>query len=207
MVGQAALVVGEGLALRGLLSELALKLANVRILVADLLGEIVALGLKGACALPRQFEILAQPLVLGFEQGGLLLDGVELRAQCVGGSAGLLKLAIKAQVLGLFLLQRPQGIVEGVDDLLEGDLELVELIDLAARIEQQVAERLVLLADAGTHVGGRFRLDFALNVFQSALVAIAIGAPMAAGPAFTAKKVGQLTHKPTLPNATRARSP
>jgi hypothetical protein len=179
----------------------------VRILVADLLGEVVALGFEPARGLPRQFEVLAQPLVLGFEQGGLFLDRIELRAKRVGGGAALRKLAVEAQILRLFLLERPQRVIEGIDDLLEGDLELVELIDLAAGVEQEVAERLVFLTDAGTHVGGRFRLDFALDVIEGAPVAIAVGAPMAAGPAFTAKKLGQLTHQPTLPNATRARSP
>jgi hypothetical protein len=60
-------------------------------------------------------------------------------------------------VVGFFLLERPQRNTDGIDQVAEGAFDVVERGDPALGVDQQVAQRLVALADAGTEIGKRRR--------------------------------------------------
>jgi hypothetical protein len=51
------------------------------------------------------------------------------------------------------LFQRLQRRADGLDEVAEGFFEIIECADPPVGIDQQVAQRLVLLADPGADVG------------------------------------------------------
>jgi hypothetical protein len=134
----------------------------------NFVGEFQTRTFERAVRLARQFEVDAQLLRLGFNQGRLLLDLVEFGAQCLVGRARLVEHAGEAGGLRFFLLERTQRCVERLDDLVEGFLELVEFADLAAGVGQQVAQNLVFLAHARAVVG---------EIPDGGVIAVAISTP------------------------------
>jgi len=58
----------------------------------------------------------------------------------------------QADILGFLLFQRLQRRADGLDQVAEGVLEVVERADPTIGIDQQVAQRLVFLANAGADV-------------------------------------------------------
>jgi hypothetical protein len=51
------------------------------------------------------------------------------------------------------VFQRLQRRADGLDEVAEGIFEIIERADPTVGIDQQVAQRLVLLADAGADIG------------------------------------------------------
>ena len=151
----------------------------------NFVGEFQTRTFERAVRLARQFEVDAQLLRLGFNQGRLLLDLVEFGAQCLVGRARLVEHAGEAGGLRFFLLERTQRCVERLDDLVEGFLELVEFADLAAGIAQQITQRLVFLAHARTDVG---------KILDDVVVAVAVTAPGADLAALPTEQIRQLRY-------------
>lgn len=67
--------------------------------------------------------------------------------------AQLCQRVAQGDVVGLLLLQRLQRGVDGLDEVAEGLLEVVERREPTVGVEQEVAQRLVVLADPGADVG------------------------------------------------------
>ena len=67
--------------------------------------------------------------------------------------AKLCQRSAQADIVGLLLFQRLQRRADGLDEVAEGIFEIIERADPTVGIDQQVAQRLVLLADAGADIG------------------------------------------------------
>ena len=67
--------------------------------------------------------------------------------------AQLCQRVAQGDVVGLLLLQRLQRGVDGLDEIAEGLFEVVERREPTVGVEQEVAQRLVVLADPGADVG------------------------------------------------------
>src|SRR5579884_3959708 len=144
---------GRGLALRDLLGKLAPEGRDLRSAGRELVGKLQIRAFQRAVGLARQLELLAQLLRLGLEPRGRLLDLVEIGAQRLVRLAQVLKRGGQAQPLRFLLLERAQRLVERADQAVEDLLEFVELADLAAGIVEEIAQRLVLLAETDADVG------------------------------------------------------
>jgi hypothetical protein len=78
-------------------------------------------------------------------------------AQAVMPGAKLREHIAQPEILGLFLLERLQRGADRLDQTSEGCSQIVERTDATVGIDQQIAQRLVVLAYARTDVGeGRF---------------------------------------------------
>src|SRR5262249_48018711 len=97
-------------------------------------------------------------------------------------------------VLGLFLLERVQRGTDRLDETAESRFQIVERADATVGIDQQIAQRLVVLAYARTDLGqGRFASLFgtARAGFGGGRHRIRCGG---GSNAFTPKKIGDRTH-------------
>ena len=59
----------------------------------------------------------------------------------------------QADIVGFLLFQSQQRRADRLDEVAEGVFEIIECADPPVGIDQQVAQRLVLLADPGADVG------------------------------------------------------
>jgi hypothetical protein len=91
----------------------------------------------------HDLQFVAQPLDLRLACHAAATEIVEFAAQRLVAGAHVGQRAAQADVVGFFLLQCAQRLVDRVDQLAEGILEVVEGADLAAGVDQKVAENLV----------------------------------------------------------------
>ena len=136
--------------------ELAFEIGDEAALGESFVGKLGAAALGVACFDARKVEFLTQFLVLADQYRVARFELVRACAQLVASGDALLELAPQFDVVGLLLLERPQRLGCGLDQLAEGDLVLVELADLHPGIEEQVAQGFVLFADllGGGRAGG-----------------------------------------------------
>ena len=101
-------------------------------------GELVAelhLGDFGATrSLLHGFQFVAKPLDLGLACCAAVAEVIEFAAQGLVARADVGQR--RPKLSDFFLLQRPQRLVDGIDQLAEGILEVVQRADLAAGVDQ-----------------------------------------------------------------------
>ena len=136
-----------------LLRQLALEIGDLRTRRHDFAGELGFVTLEPARGLLRQRQFPAQLLARAFQFRRPLFERAEFAAHALMAAAKLRQRVAQAHIVGLFLFQRLQCGTDGLDQVAEGVFEVVERTDPTIGIDQQVAQRLVLLTDAGADVG------------------------------------------------------
>src|SRR5262249_14351952 len=140
-------------AIGGLLRQLALEVGDLRTHRHDFAGELGLVTFEPARGLLRQRQFPAQLLAHAFQFRRPLFERAEFGAHALVAGAKLRQRVAQADIVGFLLFQRLQRGADGLDQVAEGVLEVVERADPTIGIDQQVAQRLVLLTDAGADVG------------------------------------------------------
>ncbi len=193
LLGERLVLFRQRLPVAGFLRKFALQRGALGAVGRELAGQLGPGGLERAADLLGQLQFLAQPLVVAFERRRLLLHLVIFGSQHVIGGAALVERGGEPDRLGLFLLQRPQRLVDRRDDLAERFHRVVELDHLVLGIDEQIAQRLVLFTHA--HADVREALDvIAAAVAVLRFCAHVFGVGRAAR---ATKQVRQLVHDPS----------
>ena len=103
--------------------------------------------------LQRGLHFLGEILVGAFQLGRLFRKLQKIAMQLLVAQAQRRERAVQAGIVGLFLLQRREHAMQRLDELAEGVFELMDGAELLLRVEQEIAERFVVLADPGPQVG------------------------------------------------------
>jgi hypothetical protein len=177
-----------------LLRQLALQVGDLRARGHDLAGELRLVCLQPARRLLHQGQFAVKHFARTFQFRRPFFECAVVTAQAVMTGTKLRERVAQPEVLGLFLFERVQRGADGLDETAEGHFQIVERADAAVGIDQQIAQRLVVLAHARTDVGeGRFA-----DLFGTARAGlggrrhrIRYGGGCNA---FTPKKIGDRTH-------------
>ena len=153
MIDENLIGLAQRAAIGGLLRQLALEIGDLRTRRHDFAGELGLVTFEPARGLLRQRQFPAQLLAHAFQFGRPLFERAEFGAHALVAGAKLRQRVAQANIVGFLLFQRLQRRADGLDQVAEGVFEVVERADPAIGIDQQVAQRLVLLAEAGADVG------------------------------------------------------
>ena len=143
----------ERSAIRGLLRQLALEFGDLRTRSHDFAGELGLVTFEPARGLLHQRQFPPQLLARAFQFRRPLFEHTEFAAHGLVTGAKLCQRSAQADIVGLFLFQRVQRRADGLDEVAEGVFEVVERADTTVGIDQQVAQRLVLLTNTGADIG------------------------------------------------------
>ena len=197
LVAQRLIVLAEGADLGRLPFQMPLELDDLGALARELVGQLGARALEIAHRLARKVQLVAQPLILALERRGFLLDLAIFDLERLIGRPHLAEIAPQGNVLGLLDLERPQSLVRGLHDLDEGILEFIELVDLAASVDEEVAQGLVFLAEAHPHIGETVGFEAVEATVRNGGERSHAGKRFASRFRLSAsKKLGELTHDP-----------
>ena len=176
-----------------LLRQLAFEVGDLRARGDDLAGELRLVRFQGARRLLRQCQFAANLFARAFQFRRPFFERAVVAAQAVMAGAKLRECVAQADVLGLFLLEGLQRGTDRLDETAESRFQVVERADATVGIDQQIAQRLVVLAYARTDVGQGFA-----DLFGAARAGlggrrhrIRCGG---GSNAFTPKKIGDRTH-------------
>src|SRR5262245_60176612 len=119
----------------------------------ELAGKLGLVALEPARGLLRQRQFPAKRLIVAFRFRRSFLEHLAFGARRVVPGANFGERVAQADIVGLLLLERTQRNADGLDKVAEGILDVVERGDPAIGVNQQIAQGLVALADAGTEIG------------------------------------------------------
>ena len=137
----------------GLLRQLALDIRDLRPHRHDFAGKLVFVTLEPARGLLHQRQFPTQLLARAFQFRRSLFEHAEFAAHALVAGAKLRQRVAQAHIVALLVFQRLQRRADGLDQVVEGIFEIIERADPTVGINQQVAQRLVLFANAGADVG------------------------------------------------------
>ena len=143
-----------------LLRQLAFEIGDLRTRSNDLAGEFRLVGLQAARRLLHQCQVAAKLFARAFQFRRPFFDCAVVAAQAVVAGAKIRERVAQPEILGLFLLERLQRGADGLDETAESRFEIVERADATVGIDQQIAQRLVVLAYARADVGESRFVDF-----------------------------------------------
>ncbi len=134
--------------LRGFLVEPALERGNGRVAPLDFRAEQRALVFRRTLAFARALEPLLQGVHLGRQPLRPVAGGLQLVAQLVVVGRPLVELARETGRQRPFLVERAHRAAERQHHFVERAFQRVEIVELAARVDQQPVQRLAFIAAA-----------------------------------------------------------
>ena len=152
MIDENLVGLAQGPAIGGLLRQLALDIRDLRPHSHDFAGKLGFVTLEAAHGLLRQRQFAAQLFARAFQFRCPLLERAEFAAHALVAGAKLRQRIAQANIVALLVFQRLQRRADALDEVAEGIFEIIERADPTVGIDQQVAQRLVLLADAGADI-------------------------------------------------------
>ena len=167
VLGENLVLLAQRAAAGSLVSQLILERGDGLARGHDCAGEIGLAALELARIVLQHRQFPAQARVVALQLRRLPAERLEFAAQRVLAGANIRERVAQAGIVGLFLLQRPQRLTDRADELLERALELVERTHVMSGVDQQVAQRLVVLADTGAEIGECRRLALALRAVRT----------------------------------------
>jgi hypothetical protein len=119
----------------------------------ELAAELGVTALQRTRGKLRRRQFMAKRVVVARRFCGPFLKRLAVRTHRFVARAKPGERAAQADIVGYFLLQRPQHGADGLDDVAEGIFDIVERSDPTAGVGQQIPQRLIVGADARAKFG------------------------------------------------------